>query len=78
MTDHTMGVDISKDHLDVHCLGDGRAVRFGNGATGFRELDAWLPEGSIARIVHEATGPYPAAFEMRFASRYPLVKGLPL
>lgn len=75
---YTIGVDISKDHLDVHCLGDGRAARFGNGAAGFRELEAWLPEGSIARIVYEATGPCHAAFEMRFASRYPLVKVNPL
>ena len=67
MTKHTIGVDISKDHLDVHCLSNGRAARFGNGATGFRELDAKLPEGSIARIVYQATGPYHAAFEMRFA-----------
>ena len=41
-------------------------------------LDAWLPEGSIAGIVYEATGSYHAAFEMRFASRYPLVKVNPL
>ena len=78
MTNHTIGVDVSKDHLDVHCLGDGRAARFGNGAAGFRELEGWLPKAAIARIVYEATGPYHAAFEMRFASRYPLVKVNPL
>ena len=78
MTNHTIGVDISKDHLDVHCLGDGRAARFGNGAAGFRELEGWLPKAAIARIVYEATGPYHAAFEMRFATRYPLVKVNPL
>lgn len=78
MTNHTIGVDVSKDHLDVHCLGDGRAARFANSAAGFRELAAWLPEGAIARIVYEATGPYHAAFEMRFATLYPLVKVNPL
>ena len=78
MTNHTIGVDISKDHLDVHCLGDGRAARFGNGKEGFRALEAWLPEGTIDRLVYEATGPYHAAFEVRFASRYPLVKVNPL
>lgn len=78
MVNHTIGVDVSKDHLDVHCLGDGRAARFGNDPAGFRALEAWLPKGSIARIVYEATGPYHAAFEMRFASRQPLVKVNPL
>ena len=56
MTNHTIGVDISKDHLDVHCLGDGRAARFGNGKEGFRALDAWLPEGTIDRLVYEGEG----------------------
>jgi transposase len=78
MTDHTIGVDVSKDHLDVHCLGDGRAARFGNDAAGFRAFEVWLPNGPVARIVYEATGPYHAAFEMEFATRYPLVKVNPL
>ena len=78
MTNDTIGVDVSKDYLDVHCLGDGRAARFRNDATGFRAFAAWLPKDALARIVYEATGPYHAAFEMRFASRYPLVKVNPL
>ena len=78
MTNHSIGVDVSKDHLDVHCLGDGRAGRFGNDAAGFRAFEAWLPKGALARIVYEATGPYHAAFEVRFATRYPLVKVNPL
>ena len=56
MTNHTIGVDISKDYLDVHCLGDGQAARFGNGAAGFRALEAWLPEGIIDRLVYEGEG----------------------
>ena len=27
MMKDSIGIDISKDHLDVHCLGDGRAAR---------------------------------------------------
>ena len=57
MTKHTIGIDISRDFLDVHCLGDDRTARFGNGAAGFRELEGWLPKAAIARIVYEATGP---------------------
>ena len=78
MTNDTIGVDVSKDYLDVHCLGDGRAARFRNDATGFRAFAAWLPKDALARIVYEATGPYHAALELRFASRYPLVKVNPL
>lgn len=79
MMKDSIGIDVSKDHLDVHCLGDGRAVRFGNDAAGFRKLRAWLPKASgIARVVYEATGPYHAALERRFGGELPLVKVNPL
>jgi transposase len=79
MMKHSIGIDVSKDHLDVHCLGDGRAARFGNDAAGFRKLKAWLPKaGDIARVVYEATGPYHAALERRFGGELPLVKVNPL
>ena len=47
MTKHTIGIDILEDHLDVHCLSDGRAARFGYGATEFRELDAGCPKARL-------------------------------
>ena len=79
MMKDSIGIDVSKDHLDVHCLGDGRAARFGNDAAGFRKLKAWLPKaGDIARVVYEATGPYHAALERRFGGELPLVKVNPL
>ena len=79
MMNDSIGIDISKDHLDVHCLGDGRAARFGNDAAGFRKLKAWLPKAdNIARVVFEATGPYHAALERRFGGALPLVKVNPL
>ena len=34
MTNYTIGVDISKAHLDVFRLGDGAAQRFDNSAAG--------------------------------------------
>jgi transposase len=47
----SIGIDVSKDHLDLYCLDDGRSARFGNDAAGFRKLKAWLPDaGCIARI----------------------------
>ena len=75
----SIGIDVSKDHLDVYCLGDGRAARFGNDAAGLRKFKAWLPEaGCLARVVYEATGPYHAALERRFGGELPLVKVNPL
>ena len=79
MMKDSIGIDVSKDLLDVHCLGDGRAARFGNDAAGFRKLRAWLPKADgIARVVYEATGPYHAALERRFGGELPLVKVNPL
>ena len=38
MTETTIGVDISKDHLEVHRWPDGAAERFRNERTGHRAL----------------------------------------
>ena len=78
MMKDSIGIDVSKDQSDVHCLSDGRAARFGNDAAGFRRLKAWLPKADgIARVVHEATGPYLAALERRFGGERLLVKSFP-
>ena len=37
----TVGVDISKAHLDAHRLRAGEAARLGNDAAGFKELLRW-------------------------------------
>ena len=55
--DDTIGVDISKAHLDIYRLSDGRFARFGNDAAGLKALCKWLGETSV-RIVYEATGRY--------------------
>lgn len=78
MTDHTIGVDISKSHLDVFRLEDGAAQRFENAAAGFRALVKWLGKTPVARIVFEPTGPYHKAFEVALAGTFPLVKVNPL
>jgi len=41
MMDDSIGIDVSKDHLDVHRLSDGAASRFANTAAGFRALAKW-------------------------------------
>jgi len=78
MTDHTIGVDISKSHLDAFRLEDGAAQRFENSAAGFRALSKWLGKAPVARIVFEPTGPYHKAFEAALGENFPLVKVNPL
>lgn len=78
MTDHTIGVDISKSDLDAFRLEDGAAQRFDNSAVGFRALTKWLGKAPVARIVFEPTGPYHKAFEAALGEMFPLVKVNPL
>ena len=50
MSDHTpttVGVDISKAHLDAHELPGGRAARFDNNAAGIRKLFKWISQRII-------------------------------
>lgn len=75
MTLTTIGVDVSKDSLDVHRLPDGESRRFANDMIGHKTLIAWLGDAAIGRIVYEATGPYHRAFERAVgAAGLPLVK----
>lgn len=78
MADHTIGVDISKSHLDAFRLEDRAAQRFENSAAGFRALRKWLDTAPLARIVFEPTGPYHKAFEAALGETFPLVKVNPL
>ena len=78
MTDHNIGVDISKSHLDVFRLEDGAAQRFDNSAAGFRALTRWLGKTPVARVVFEPTGAYHKAFEVALGDKFPLVKVNPL
>ena len=71
----SIGVDISKDHLDVclHPLGTTR--RFANEAAGFRALIGWLRPYAPTRIVFEATGAYHRAFARALGDHgLPMVK----
>lgn len=66
MTNDTIGVDISKDHLDAHRMSDGASRRFGNDTNGHGAFINWLGQPGC-RIVYEPTGPYHRAFERRLA-----------
>lgn len=74
MTNHTIGVDISKSHLDVFHLDEQRVQRFDNTQAGLRALQKWLGAGPLARVVYEPTGPYHRLFEESLAGKFPLVQ----
>lgn len=78
MTEHTIGVDISKSHLDVFHLEEKVAQRFENTPGGLRALLKWLGSTPPARVVYEPTGPYHRLFEDTFTGKLPLVKVNPL
>ena len=62
MIESTVGIDVSKAHLDAHAAPAGRSARFPNDPSGFRELLAWIgPE--TERVAYESTGAYHLDFE---------------
>lgn len=78
MTEHTIGIDISKSHLDAFRLEDEVTARFENSARGFKALVKWLGTAPVARIVFEPTGPYHRDFEKALSNKFALVKVNPL
>ena len=76
MNDHTadtVGVDISKAHLDAHRLSTGEAARFANDADGFEELAAWVGDPA-ALVACESTGPWHRGLEESLAGRLRLAR----
>ena len=78
MTEHTIGIDISKSHLDAIDLEGNEARQFENSAQGVRALQKWLDTMDVTRIVYEATGPYHRRLETALSGKFPLVKVNPL
>jgi transposase len=71
----SVGVDISKDGLDIHLHPVGVTRRFSNDPKGLRALLTCLGGFDVQRIVFEPTGPYHHAFERRLGKAgLPLVK----
>jgi transposase len=74
-----VGIDISKDFLDVAVHPPGDTARFRNDAKGIRALIKWLVPRQAARIVFEATGAYHRLLERTLAGAgLPAVKVNPL
>ena len=63
-----VGVDISKDTLDVHVHPADLSRRFANNASGCSALIVWLRDFVIARVVFEPTGAYHHLFERRLVA----------
>jgi len=78
MTKDTIGVDISKDTLDVCRLSDKATAHFRNNRSGFLDLKNWLSQTHVTRIVYEPTGAYHRDFEIALGTEYPMVKVNPL
>ncbi|PHZ86752.1 IS110 family transposase [Paremcibacter congregatus] len=54
----TIGIDISKDTLDVAFYPDERSRQFKNTPDGHRALIRWLTAYDVTRLIFEATGAY--------------------
>ena len=63
MSDCIIGIDISKQHLDLHRLPDGATRRVSNSSAGLRDLIRWIGKRTVTRIVFEATGAYHRTLE---------------
>jgi transposase len=60
----TIGIDISKDHLDVHLHPGGFTQHYANDCRGHARLIAWARSKQPTRMVFEATGAYHRGLEM--------------
>lgn len=75
MTEITIGVDVSKTHLDAYRPDRDEARRFVNDAHGIAALIKWLKGASVARVVYEPTGSYTLRLERGLETAgLPLVK----
>jgi len=59
-----VGIDIAKNHFDLHLLPEGKAARYTNDAEGIRQCRLFLAQVRPERIVLEATGGYELALTL--------------
>ena len=72
---NTIGIDISKDTLDVHRLADGQHKQFLNGKAGHTQLLKWLKLRPGQLVIFEATGAYHRQLERALGAKgVPFVK----
>jgi transposase len=74
MTNVTIGIDISKDHLDAHRHPGDDQRQFDNTASGHKALIGWIG-ATPGRVVYEPTGQYHRKMEVKLAKAgMPIVK----
>ena len=72
-TSHYVGIDVSKDGLDIAVLGEDRVWQVNNTQEGINELVKWMVELDTELIVVEATGGYQrAVVEALFVAGLPI------
>lgn len=72
---NTIGIDVSKDTLDVHRLADGQHKQFLNSKTGHTHLIKWIELQPDPLVIFEATGAYYRLLERELGKRpIPFVK----
>lgn len=64
-TSITVGIDVSKDYLDVATYPAGETTRVENVRKGHAALLRWVGQRPVARVVFEATGYYHRALEQQ-------------
>jgi len=75
----TIGIDISKDRLDVYAHPERAVAQFNNDRKGHAKLIIWINLRRPTRIIFEATGAYHRALEMALGkAALPAVKVNPL
>ena len=75
----TVGVDISKNTLDVYLHPQAVARQFLNTAAGITDLLSWLGQSAVDRVVFEPTGAYHHRLERQLGNAgLPMVKVNPL
>ena len=67
----TVGIDVSKRHLDVRELPSGREAQFPNTREGVRAFRTWACP-RVERVVYESTGSYHVLLEDMLVDRLPL------
>jgi transposase len=73
--DNIIGIDVTKDTLDVHRLADGSHCQIPNSTTGHTKLLKWIEARSTALVVFQATAAYHRQLEQRLSAKaVPFIK----
>lgn len=67
-----VGVDVAKEHLDVHFHPDGRRMRLANDEAGHAWLQIFVALSQVKRVVMESTGPFGRSLARTLADDVPV------